>query len=150
VRPHAGRWLAARVELYRGVIVAWSVMLGLLLGGLILLADRQFDEGRKRDRQIREAVARLDALERPSPAEIRRLIRRLLRGLTPEQAREIRERAVRPEPFGGGGRSPGTGPQSPPRPPPEGGGQPEPPGLIPELPPLPCLPVLCSSGPPLP
>jgi len=100
------------VVVSRGGIVAVSVTLGLLLGGFLYLARQEAHHAaeqraalHQRDEQLADAIRRIEGLERPTQAEIRALLGRLLRelDLTPE----LRRRALRILAEGGG--SPGGG-----------------------------------------
>jgi hypothetical protein len=101
--------------------VAVAVALGLLLGGLIYLADREADNARDqrealrdRDDRLADAIRRIEGLERLTQAEARALLRRLLREL--EITPELRRRALRVLERGGGGSGGGNPPPGPPRP----------------------------------
>lgn len=180
---HAVRWLAAKVEVNRGVILAFSLMLGVLLGGLVYVGREQLNDAQsqrdalhERDRQLGAAIGRIERLERPTPADVRRQVRRLLRSVTPVQARRLQQRAGGPQAppglpgDGGGSNGPGggPGPQGPPsgEGPRGGTGPPGPPGpqgvpvlpspvppepmppvpTVPEIPPVPPVPGAPGLG----
>lgn len=95
------QWATEPVAVTRAKIIVLAWVLGLILGGLTLLAVNAIEDAAQhradleaRDRQIAAAVARLDQLERPTNAELRRRLAFALGALTPAQARRILTRAV--------------------------------------------------------
>lgn len=97
----AVHWLGHRIELNRAAVIAGATMLGLLLAGLIVLyaRDSAADDQRREEiaavvRQNRAAIARIDALELPTPNNIKAAIARYLRRRG-ARARGPRSRTVR-------------------------------------------------------
>lgn len=131
-RQYIREWLAVPVLVTRAKILVLSWILGLFLacGVYVYFHGQAADEDARqelyeRDRQLADALARLKTLEQPSDAELKARLARAIRGLTPEQARQILRRAFRGLDPGersrllklleGGGRSGGGNP--PPGPP---------------------------------
>jgi hypothetical protein len=120
VKGHANRigaWLGQPAN--RATIVVLAALLGLLIAALVYFARVEADhtaearrELRQKDRQLAEAIRRIGRLESPTRENVRRIVDRFLARLVED--RPPGRKTDDPLPRGGGG-SPGTGPQSPPR-----------------------------------
>jgi hypothetical protein len=155
-------WLGRRIEVNRAAVVAASLALGILLAGLIYVERRDAandDASRGRIAEVartnRDAIERLDRLERPTAANLRAAIARYLRRELKRRARAQRrpgraplEPRTAPPP---GTTAPGSSrpPAAPPRRPsgtpgrpgaPGRPGQPGAPGPTPAPPPSPTPP----------
>lgn len=97
---HAAEWATRQVEVNRVSIVALATVLGLFLAAIVYVglsskseADESRDKIAKGQHELRSAVARLQALEQPTPQSLRQLLERLVNGATPARrkaaAREL-------------------------------------------------------------
>lgn len=132
-REFLKRWLRLPATNGKILVLSWALGLMLAAGVYVYFHGQAVDSDARRelqqsDRRITDALRRLEAIEQPSPADLRRRLARAIRSLTPEQARRILRRALEglspPERrrllrfLEGGGRSGGGNPPPGPRRPP--------------------------------
>lgn len=169
------RWLSGPYIPNRLLFFGTMFTVGMLIGAFAWVAkredaraDRERAEERhnrkQADDKLQAAIDRINALEHPTKRDIRRLIRNILKDLTPEQAQRIRERAdqIIGSPLDGSSPSPSEPPSNSPAPgnpgtpgvpgppgPPGTPGVPSPPQL-PNPPPTPVPPGPIPRPPTLP
>jgi hypothetical protein len=133
--------LLSRITFWIVIAIVGLTFGGIVYGALALREDAKNDREAlaERDDRLAAAIGRIESLEHPTRAEVRRQIRRLVRGLEPGQARAIARRAgiifaTEDAPAGDSDDRPSSGDDSPSQPTPREPrprvipGQPGPPG----------------------